>query len=60
MTAFLPAELLLGDAVKQEDHPSQEQVDKIHKRFAMEIKKLFDDHKHLLGPQWAQKELQIV
>ncbi|BDA49182.1 Diacylglycerol O-acyltransferase 2 [Coccomyxa sp. Obi] len=46
--------------VKQEDHPSQEQIDKVHGQFAAEIKKLFDDHKHLLGPHWAQKELQIV
>jgi hypothetical protein len=46
--------------VKQEDSPSQETIDALHAQFSAAIKKLFDDHKHLLGPEWAKKELQIV
>ena len=47
-------------AVKQDDHPSQEAIDALHTQFTAAIKKLFDDHKHLLGPDWAKKELRIV
>lgn len=47
-------------AVKQDDHPSQEAIDALHAQFSAAITKLFDDHKHLLGPDWAKKELRIV
>lgn len=47
-------------AVKQDDHPSQEAIDALHAQFSAAIKKLFDDHKHLLGIEWAKKELRIV
>ncbi|KAK9919185.1 hypothetical protein WJX75_009964 [Coccomyxa subellipsoidea] len=46
--------------VKQEDHPSQEQIERVHAEFVASIKLLFDRHKHLLGPEWAEKELRIV
>lgn len=48
------------NAVKQEDHPSQEQIERVHAEFVASIKLLFDRHKHLLGPVWAEKELRIV
>ena len=50
----------LCTAVKQDDHPSQEAIDALHAQFTAAIRKLFDDHKHLLGPEWAKKELRIL
>ena len=52
--------LCVRRAVKQDDHPSQEDIDALHAKFTAAIRKLFDDHKHLLGEAWAKKELKIV
>ena len=46
-------------AVTQEDHPSQEAIDKLHTRFAEATVNLFDEHKHLM-PGWETKKLTIV
>jgi hypothetical protein len=47
-------------AVTQNDRPSQEQIDSLHSQFCASIQAVFDNHKHLLGEDWAKKELQIV
>jgi hypothetical protein len=46
--------------VTQSDDPSQEHINALHSLFCSRIKALFDDHKHILGLEWAQKELRIV
>lgn len=47
-------------AVKQSDHPSQEQIDALHAQFTAALKKLFDNNKHILGPVWAKKQLSVI
>jgi len=47
-------------AVQQNDDPTQEQIDKLHAQFTAALKKLFDDNKHILGPVWAKKQLNVI
>ena len=54
MSSVVPA------VVKQESHPSQEAIDTLHAQFCTAIRQLFDNHKYLLGPEWARKELCII
>jgi len=46
--------------VKQCDSPDQATIDGLHARFTTALVALFDQHKHLLGPEWAAKELEVV
>ena len=57
----LYADSVLGaGAVTQCDEPSQAQIDETHARFVDALQATFEQHKHLLGPAWARKTLQIV
>ncbi len=47
-------------AVTQCDEPSQAQIDETHARFVEAVRVTFDQHKHILGPLWASKQLLIV
>jgi len=40
--------------------PDQATIDAVHARFTDALVALFDQHKHLLGPEWAAKELEVV
>ena len=42
------------------DAPSQAQVAETHARFVAALVALFDAHKHLMGPEWANRTLEIV
>jgi hypothetical protein len=46
--------------VAQEDSPDQATIDAVHARFTAALVGLFDQYKHLLGPEWAAKELEVV
>ena len=46
--------------VAQCDDPSQAEVDALHARFTAALTALFDEHKHLLGPEWEAKALEVV
>ena len=46
--------------VEQCDHPSAAAVDALHARLVAALTALFDDHKHLLGPEWEAKTLTVV
>ena len=37
-----------------------EAVDALHARLVAALTSLFDDHKHLLGPEWEAKTLTVV
>jgi diacylglycerol O-acyltransferase 2, plant len=52
----------VGDAVRvtQDDNPSAETVDEVHARFVASLQAAFDGHKHLAGPAYAKKELEVV
>ena len=50
----------LAAAVTQCDEPSQAQIDETHARFVEALQVTFEQHKHILGPAWAQKKLHIV
>ncbi len=47
----------MGFAVQQNDHPSQEEVDRVHAQVVDALKGLFEQHKHLVG--WEHKQLEI-
>ena len=53
---------LVGDPleVEQCSDPTREAVDALHARLCGALRTLFDGHKALLGPEWAEKELVIV
>ena len=42
------------------EHPTPADVDDLHARFCAALTALFDGHKHLLGPEWEKKVLEIV
>ena len=42
------------------DAPSDAQVAEVHARFVAALIALFDAHKHLMGPAWAKRTLEIV
>ena len=46
--------------VVQADSPDQASIDAYHAQFTAALVGLFDQHKHLLGPEWAGKELEVV
>ena len=50
----------VGGAVVQCDAPSDAQVAEVHARFVAALIALFDAHKHLMGPAWAKRTLEIV
>lgn len=52
----------VGDAVRvtREDDPSQATIDAVHAQFVKNLTAAFDGHKHLAGPAYAKKELEIV
>ena len=52
----------VGDAikVKQTDAPSQALIDATHAEFVDKLRAAFDGHKHLAGPAYAKKELEVV
>jgi len=47
-------------AVEQCDAPSEAQVAETHARFVAALVGLFDAHKHLMGPAWAARTLEVV
>ena len=57
-----PVLSVVGEAikVKQESNPSQETIDAVHARFVASLRAAFDGHKHLAGPAYAKKELEVV
>ena len=59
-TVFQVLTCFLVLAVQQNDDPTQEQIDKLHAQFTAALKKLFDDNKHILGPVWAKKQLNVI
>jgi len=46
--------------VVQCDAPDQAAIDALHARFTAALVSLFDQHKHLLGPEWVAKTLEVV
>ena len=50
----------VGGAVVQCDAPSDAQVAEVHARFVAALVALFDAHKHLMGPAWVNRTLEIV
>lgn len=50
----------VGGAVVQCDAPSDAQVAEVHARFVAALIALFDTHKHLMGPAWAKRTLEVV
>jgi hypothetical protein len=53
---------VVGDPLEvvQSLDPTRAEVDELHGRLCAALKTLFDGHKGLLGPEWAEKELVIV
>ena len=56
MTEHVPR-VHVGFAVRQNDHPSREEVDRVHAQVVEALKTLFEQHKHLVG--WEDKHLEI-
>lgn len=42
------------------DAPTQEHVDAVHAKLCETLCEMFEAHKHLLGPDWAEKKMVIV
>ena len=47
-----------SSAVKQEDVPSPEQVDQLHRQIQLSLTDIFDTHKVLVG--WSHKQLVFL
>lgn len=46
--------------VTQEDVPSKEQVEFVHQEVMKRVEGLFHAGKHRLGPQWEQRDLEVL
>jgi diacylglycerol O-acyltransferase 2, plant len=55
-----PITMLVGKpiAVEKIEHPTHEQVEKVHQQFVHELTSLFDRHKGTMG--WHDRQLHVV